>query len=131
MQLKITTSIKRAIVTVELETINFSNLENKMLDQFGEPVFHFEKMYENEFAISIHKKIRTNFKVKVRFDGTNDIDKASLAVNTFINEIKDAVPLLMESFMDKVEFIDLNPGVDIVTITENFIPPVLPRHPQM
>lgn len=131
MQLKITTSIKRAIITVEIETINFTNLENKMLDQFGEPVFDFEEVYAGEFAVSIHKKIRTNFKVKVRFDGTKDIDKASLAVNTFIYDVKEKVPVLIEDFMDKVELIDLNPGTDIVTITENFIPPVMPRYPNL
>lgn len=131
MQLKIVTSIKNSIISVELETINFSGTENKMLDQFGEPIYHLEAIYQQEFAVSIHKKIRSNFKVKVRFDGTKDIDKASLAVNEFIDQIKEEIPIFMDQYIDKVEFIDLKAGVDIVDITNVFIPPVLPRHPQM
>lgn len=117
MQLRINTSIKRSVITVELETVNFCTVENQMLDQFGEPVLHFEKCYFGEFAVSIHKKIRTNFKVKVRFDGTKDIDKASTAVNQFIDEIKEALPLLMEEFMDKTEMIDLKAGTETVDIS--------------
>lgn len=134
MQLKINTSIRKSIITVELETVNFCAIENKMLDQFGEPVFDFEKCYFGEFAVSIHKKIRSNFKVKVRFDGTKDIDKASLAVNQFIDEIKEALPLLMETFMDKVEMIDLKAGSETVNINTHYHPSPYnsnPRHPNI
>jgi len=134
MQLRINTSIKKSIITVELETVNFCAIEDKMLDQFGEPVFDFEKMYQQEFPVSIHKKIRTNFKVKVRFDGTKDIDKASLAVNEFIDDIKEALPLLMETFMDKAEMIDLNAGTETVNIISHYHPNQYsnnPRHPDI
>lgn len=117
MQLKINTSIKKSIITVELETVNFSPLENKMLDQFGEPVFNFEECYFGEFAVSIHKKIRTNFKVKVRFDGTKNIDKATIAVNEFIDEIKLTMLDFMENFMDKVEMIELESGTELFDVT--------------
>lgn len=129
MQLKINTTIKNSIILVELETINFCGVENNMLDQFGEPVFHLEKMYQNEFAVSIHKKIRSNFKVKVRFDGSQDIDKASLAANEFIDEVKDALPVLMEDFMFKTETIDIKAGQEVVNVTNHYHPPILPRHP--
>lgn len=129
MQLKINTSIKKSIITVELETINFCGVENKMLDQFGEPIFHLEKMYQEDFAVSIKKKIRSNFKVKVRFDGTKDIDKASIAANEFIEEVKELVPVLMEDFMDKTEMIDIKSGQEVVNVTTHVHPPYYPRHP--
>lgn len=129
MQLRINTSIRKSVIVVELETINFCGIENKMLDQFGEPVFHLEKMYQQDYPVSIHKKIRSNFKVKVRFDGTNDIDKATLAANEFIDEVKEQVPVLMEEFMDKAEFIDIKAGQEVVNITTHYHQPVLPRHP--
>lgn len=130
MQLRINTSIKKSVITVELETINFCGIENKMLDQFGEPVFHLEKMYQQEYPVSIHKKIRSNFKVKVRFDGTNDIDKATLAANEFIDEVKESLPILMEEFMDKAEFIDIQAGQEVINVTSGcYHPPVYPRHP--
>ncbi len=116
MQLKIETTIKKSIITVELETCNFTALENKMLDQFSEPVFVLEKMYGNEFAVSINKKIRSNFKVKLKFDGTADMEKAALAANDFVEEIKDLVIEFMEEFMDKAEDIEIQPGTEYVDI---------------
>lgn len=134
MQLKISTSIRKSVITVELETVNFCSTEHSMLDQFGEPVFDFERMYEGEYAVSIHKKIRSNFKIKVKFDGTKDIEKASKAANTFIEEIQDAVPQLMEDFVDKAQDIDIESGVKVIDIDlhdDCHRTPVLPRYPHI
>ena len=94
MQLLINTNIRRSIITIELETINFTKKENELLDQFGEYVFDFEKVYQNDFAVSIHKKVRSNFKLRIKFDGSKDEEtmiKATLAANDFIEEIQVAL----------------------------------------
>ena len=94
MQLLINTELRRSILTVELETINFTKAENDLLDQFGEFVFDFEKVYQNDFPVSIHKKIRTNFKVRIKFDGSESeeaMEKATLAANEFIEEIEEKI----------------------------------------
>ena len=94
MQLLINTNIRRSIITIELETINFTKKENELLDQFGEYVFDFEKVYQDDFAVSIHKKVRSNFKLRIKFDGSKNeetMKKATLAANDFIEEIQVAL----------------------------------------
>ena len=66
MQLKYTKSIKKRVISIELETTGFTTNETKALDLFGEPEVVLEKTYAGGFPISINKKIRTGFKVKAK-----------------------------------------------------------------
>ena len=66
MQLKYTKSIKKRVITIELETTGFTTNEAKALDLLGEPEVVLEKNYAGGFPVSINKKIRTGFKVKVK-----------------------------------------------------------------
>ena len=45
MDLSIKKTTKNKIVTIELETKNFTSNENIMLDQMGEPEIEFNKSY--------------------------------------------------------------------------------------
>lgn len=122
MQLKITTEVKRSIIVVELETINFCKHENDLLDQFGEPEFIFEKTYiPGNYVVSIHKKIRSNFKIRVKFDGSKDdqamID-ATTAVNQFIEEVQEAIDVFYDTWISAKEdiMLDLKTGQTVSNI---------------
>lgn len=101
MQLKYTKSIKNKIITVDLETANFTPMEIKALEQFGEPEVKFEKSYMGGFPVSISKKIRSGFKVKVRFDGKENYQAAADAANLFYEEIQTELGEEMSILMDK------------------------------
>lgn len=101
MQMKYTKSIKNNVITVELETANFSPAETKALDQFGEPEVRFEKNYNAKFPVQIAKKIRSGFKVKVKFDGTEAYDAAAVAANLFFDEIQEELADTMSVIMDR------------------------------
>ena len=123
MQLLINTNIRRSIITIELETINFTKKENELLDQFGEYVFDFEKVYRNDFAVSIHKKVRSNFKLRIKFDGSKNeetMKKATLAANEFIEEIQEALDEGYEEWLynkeELLEQFDNGLGATISTI---------------
>ena len=125
MQLLINTNIRRSIITIELETINFTKRENELLDQFGEYIFDFENVYQGDFAVSIHKKVRSNFKLKIRFDGSKNeetMKKATLAANQFIEEIQEALDEGYEEWLynkeELLEQFDNGLGATISTIVK-------------
>ena len=125
MQLLINTNIRRSIITIELETINFTKRENELLDQFGEYVFDFEKVYQHDFAVSIHKKVRSNFKLRIKFDGSKNeetMKKATLAANEFIEEIQEALDEGYEDWLynkeELLEQFDNGLGATISTIVK-------------
>jgi hypothetical protein len=113
MQLKIIKSIRRRIITLELSTIGFTPSENKMLDELGEPVVSFEKVYGTN-AVQISKRIRTGFKIRLKFDGTEDIESTSIACSEFIEAIKAHLADMMISLQEDYE--DLNDIKAEVTI---------------
>lgn len=106
MQLKYENSIRKRVITIELETYNFTQAEIKALDQFGEPVIKFEKNYAGNFPVAISKSIRSGFKVRVKFDGTEDIEGATAAANQFFEEIQEVLEEEMRNLLDKYN--DLN-----------------------
>jgi hypothetical protein len=116
MQLKYSKKISKRMITIELETANFTPDENKALDEFGEPVINFQKNYSSKFPVAFEKKVRTGFKVKVRFDGTEDIQAASNAANTFFEEIQEVLSNTMYDLMDKVVDADFSVDTGIVSI---------------
>lgn len=112
MQLKIKKEMRKSMIYVDLETVNFCAEENKLLDQFGEPVITLKKMY-GKFPVSIEKKIRSNFKVRVKFDGEGCIEEAVEHVTEFIDEIKALVIDTMNEFVYEKELIaeQFNAGI--------------------
>lgn len=101
MKLKVRRSTKNKMVTIELETIEFSNRENSMLNELGEPIIEVDKAYGNN-PIKFSKKIRSNFKVKVKFDASleNDIEKTAEYIESFLEFIQDLLSKEMEKLSD-------------------------------
>lgn len=96
MDLRIKRVTKNKIVTIELETFNFTSQENKMLDELGEPVIEFNKTYGSN-AVNFKKRIRSGFKVRVKFDASleTDTDRTAEYVNEFLTELKDKLSDVM------------------------------------
>lgn len=90
MKLKINRTTKNKVVTLELSTACFTELENEMLDQLGEPIIEFDKVYGNN-TVKFSKKIRSNFRVKVKFDANLDTDTDMTAsyIDQFLDELQD------------------------------------------
>lgn len=106
MKLKVLKSINKRMITLEIETTNFSLEENKMLDILGEPVVKFEKIYGDNLAVSFEKRIRTGFKTKVKFDGTDDIVAADAASEKFLEDLPEALGSIMEKLKMLYDDID-------------------------
>lgn len=102
MQLKYNNTVKNKIITIELETTNFTKRENLALERFGEPIVKFEKEYNGGFPVSFEKRIKTGFKVRVKFDGTNNLQAATNAANQFFEDIQEKLREEMEVLMDKL-----------------------------
>lgn len=116
MQLKYTKSIKNKVITIELETANFSPLEIRALEQFGEPEVKFEKSYGGKFPVAISKKIRSGFKVKVKFDGSDDYQSAADSANLFYDEIQEELAEEMSVIMDRFNGNDFTVASGILDI---------------
>lgn len=107
MKLRVKKSIAKRIITVEIETTDFTSEENKMLDAMGEPVIKVEFVHNNEI-IHVEKKIRTGFKAKVKFDGTENVALADLGVDRFIDKLEQIMELEMSSLKMVYEKIEDN-----------------------
>lgn len=116
MQLKYTKSIKKRVISIDLETTGFTTNETKALDLFGEPEVIIEKTYAGGFPISFKKKIRTGFKIKARFDGTSDINKAAKAANDFFDEIKEKLGEAMSKTMEQLDTSEFEPEEGSVAV---------------
>ena len=91
MQLRYNKTIRNQIITIELETFNFTQKELTLIEQYGEPIVKFEKNYEGNFPVEIERRIKTGFKVRVKFNGTKDIEAAGEAASQFFLDIQDAL----------------------------------------
>lgn len=100
MKLKVLKSINKRIITLELETTHFTPVENKMLDILGEPIISFKKVYGDNLGVELEKKIRTGFKVKVKFDGTDNIVLADEACDKFLEDLSEELAKAMEKMKD-------------------------------
>jgi hypothetical protein len=116
MQLKYNKIIKKNVITIELETANFTPQEAKMLDEFGEPLITFSKIYYTKYTVQFEKKIRTGFKVKIKFDGTTDIQGAANAANVFFEEIQEVLGNAMADLADKASDADFTVEAGIASI---------------
>lgn len=106
MKLKVLKSINKRMITLEIETTSFTPEENKMLDILGEPIVKMEKMYGDNLGVSIEKRIRTGFKIKVRFDGTEDIVAADAASDKFLEDLPELLSNTMEKLKSLYDDID-------------------------
>lgn len=116
MKLKVIKSTKNKIITVELETIDFSESEMQMLDQLGEPIIDMEKNYGGN-TVKFSKRIRTGFKVKVRFDATLEQDTYITTgyIEKFLEAVQDQIELKMGQLLDQYN-IELIPSETILDI---------------
>jgi hypothetical protein len=89
-----------------METVNFTYEENQALDQYCEPEIKIEKMYLGKYPVSFCKKIRSGFKLRIKFDGTEDIDSATEAAHMFFDEIQLELGDKMSDVIDKYKGID-------------------------
>lgn len=116
MKLRISRSTRNKIVTLELETVAFTDKENRMLDQLGEPVIEIDKTYGNH-PVKFSKKIRTNFRLRIRFDGNLDLntDITGDLINEFQEELEtklsDAMTNLLNNYSD-----DFNTKEEVIEI---------------
>ena len=96
MKLKIRRSTKNKVVAIELETIEFTAKEHSMLDQLGEPLVEYDKTYGNN-TVKFAKKIRTGFKVKLKFDAKLELDTEKTAeyIEEFIESIQEKLATAM------------------------------------
>lgn len=117
MQLKFSKTIKKRVITIDLETSNFSTDEGKALDIYGEPEVLFEKTYSGNFSVQFNKKIRTGFKVKVKFDGIDDMTGASNAANSFFEEIQEKLADAMATVMEQYNSSEFVTETGTVTIS--------------
>lgn len=100
MRLKVARSTKNKVITLELTTMCFSDLENEMLEQLGEPVIEMDRNYGNN-PIKFSKKIKSNFKVKVKFDA--NLDSNTDITAGYVDEFLDELQGKLEDAMSKLE----------------------------
>lgn len=106
MQLKYNKTIRNQVITVELETCNFTPKENQLIEQYGEPVIKFEKLYEGRFPVEFERRLKNGFKVRAKFNGAQDIELAGKAATDFFEDIQ----LILREELLKLEDKDvLNP----------------------
>lgn len=116
MRLKYEKAVKNNIITLTLETSDFDKTEGTALDQFGEPEITFEKQYLGKYNVAFSKKLRSNFKVKVKFDGTDDIESAAEAANLFLEELEELLQDEISEIVDKLSDIDFEVGSGYIQI---------------
>lgn len=116
MRLKYEKTVKNNIITLTLETFDFDKKENTALDQFGEPEISFEKQYLGKYNVAFTKKLRSNFRVKVKFNGTDDIETAAEAANLFLEELEELLQETISEYVDKLSDIDFETGSGYIQI---------------
>ena len=100
MQLKYNITIKNKNITLELEVANLKEEEISALEKLGEPDIKFEKIYENNYSVSFDRKLNANFKLKLRFDGSENIESAIKSTNSFLEDLKIIIENKMKPLMD-------------------------------
>ena len=100
MELKYNYTVNKRKILIELETVNFTTREIAAMDALGEPVISFQKTYPGGFTISLSKKLRSEFKTRVRIDGSDNIDLANKAGQAFLADLKEYLQKQMEDLMD-------------------------------
>lgn len=131
MQLRFNKTIRKNIVIVDLEAIKLTECEIEALRRFDAPVISVEKMYplnadNPSFPVKFQKKLRQSFRIRVKFDGTNDIEGACEAAESFYDDIRDIIEDTLYELTDKLEDSfthDLGRGVEIIRSGSESLPP--------
>lgn len=97
MRLKAKTQIKNRVVNMLIETTDFTNDENNMLDQVGEPLIYINKSYGPN-PIKIEKKVRSGFRVMIKFDG--NLSENMEDVNGYADELIEDINLKINEAMN-------------------------------
>ena len=102
MILKVSRSTRNKVVTLELSTACFTDSENEMLDQLGEPVIEINKSFGNN-PIKFAKKVRSNFRIRVKFDANLECSTDTTAdyIEEFLTEIRDQIEDKMSNLLDE------------------------------
>lgn len=116
MRLKLTKTTRNKVVTLELETLDFTQAENEMLDQLGEPIIKFDKSYGNH-VVKFSKKIRSNFRVRIKFDGNLDstTDVTANYIESFEEELKTKLSDAMSNLLNDYNE-ELAPAQELIDI---------------
>lgn len=134
MQLKYSKTIRKNIVTVNLEVASFTKREALALQFFEAPTITVDKMYplhsdNPKYPVNFTKKLKlSGFRVRAKFDGTEDYEGALEAAESFYEDIReileDSIWKLAEMLDDSFAY-DLGTGFDnISTGIEKPIPPM-------
>lgn len=116
MQLRYNKTIRNQVIMIELETCNFTSHELQLIEQYGEPIISFEKSYEGKFPVEFERRIKNGFKVRVKFNGAQDIELAGKAATDFFEDIQEVLRCEMLELMDKDIENPLDPEKGVVTI---------------
>lgn len=105
MQLKYFKDLKDKVVTINLETSGFTKEELDMLDDFGEPIIVFDKVYglTVNHHIKFERKIKSGFKLSLKFDGIIDLEDAINSSKEFMEDIQVALSDAMRELKEKAE----------------------------
>jgi hypothetical protein len=63
----------------------------------------FQKTYPGGFTISLSKKLRSEFRTRVKIDGTENIELANAAGNEFLGDIQELLHDKMEALIESYE----------------------------
>lgn len=117
MRLEYTYSVKKRKIVIELATKDFTTTETLALDMLGEPMVDFQRTYAGDFTVSISKRLRSEFKIRVKIDGTQNIDLANEAGNHFLVDIQEVLHDKMEKLMEDYEDQIFPPKRDSILLT--------------
>ena len=117
MRLNFNYEVKKRKITIELATDGFTTKESKALDMMGEPVISFQKTYPGGYTISLSKKIRSEFRTRVKIDGTENIELANKAGYEFLEDIKEVLHDEMEKLVESYEEQIFPPKTDSIILT--------------
>lgn len=96
MKIKFRTQIRSKVVNMLVETGDFTDEENEVLNQVGEPIIKIDKMYDSN-SVKIEKKVRSGFRVSLKFDG--NLSETMDDVMVLIGEFKADLELIVTEAM--------------------------------
>ena len=86
MRLKVTRTTKNKVITLELSTMCFTELENEMLEQLGEPIISIDRSY-GQNPIKFAKKIKSNF-IRALSKRSQKRRKITCSISKMISKMK-------------------------------------------
>ena len=103
MKLKVDYSVHKRKVFIDIETVDFTPNEIKAIEALGDPKVEFKKTYTGGHIVSISRKLRSEFKIRLRLDGSTNFEAANNAGQEFIQDIKEKLTQIMEDLVFEYE----------------------------